>query len=452
MAIAFDAASNTGDWGASALSTHDLSHTCTGSNRFLAVGVAEYSDSGVRTISGVTYNGVAMTKANGITATVESANQVTELWYLDGPASGANTVTVTYSDTRRYSTILASSYTGKTSTGIDAHNATQNVAASTSSPTCNVNVVANDCWLVGVAFSRNGALSAGTATTKRTGNATGHAFGDSNGVVGTGNQTLAYTASSETWPGVVSLSFSEAGGGGGGVSTAVGAVSAAATVTAIGRSFAHVVGNSAGVASVAGVGANGAQATGAGTSTGQATAAGVGLAIDHTTGNSAGRATAAAVGEGVISGQGIGTSTGTATASGAAVAIVCTVGSSSGASSAQGINPQTVTVQTLATGAGGELTWQDHVKALHEKRMLEGRIREQKKELKKVEKKLKTVVKKAKEERTEGILANLLDLEFKRDEIENTITALEVNLEPLIMAIAKDEIAEDDQEFFELIR
>jgi hypothetical protein len=83
--------------------------------------------------------------------------------------------------------------------------------------------------------------------------------------------------------------------------------------------------------------------------------------------------------------------------------------------------------------------------------MLEGRIREEQKELKKVEKKLKTVAKKIEsKEKPEGILATYLELELKKDEIENKIQALEVDLEPLIMAIEKWEIEEDDNEFMSL--
>jgi hypothetical protein len=260
-----------------------------------------------------------------------------------------------------------------------------------------------------------------------------------------------------------------AGGGGGGVSTTVGAVSAAASVTAIGRSFAHVVGVSAGVASVSGVGANanaGERET-VGTSTGQASVVGVG-GKDHfstgtatgvasvsgvgqsevlTVGNSAGIATVAGVGEAVIAGQAVGTASGIATVSGVASSIAEAVGTSSGDSDASGVNPQVVVTQRLVVGAGGELSWEDHVKAIHEMRMLEGQVKEKKKELKKVVKQLKVVEKQYKQEKAEGILANLYKLEMKKEEIETKIEALEVDLEPLIMAIEKFEIEEDDQEF-----
>lgn len=211
MAIAFDDASeDNGTWGTN-LSSLTWSHTCTGSNRFLAVGVHIY-DSAALTVSSITYNGVNLTRANGITAALEGNNQNVELWYLDAPASGANDIVVTLSGTADFTEAQACSYTGKTSTGIDASNATQDLVGSTTAPVCNVNVVQSDCWLVGVALSRGaGEPVHETGTQRRAWDGAGHVMGDSNGVVGTGNQTLAWSSGSGTWPGVVSFSFSEAG-------------------------------------------------------------------------------------------------------------------------------------------------------------------------------------------------------------------------------------------------
>lgn len=218
MAIAFDNAIaqnwNAGKSG----NTLTAAKTNTGSDLILFVGVSTYNGTLV-TVSGVTYNGVALTKVNSITAAVESNNQDTELWYLDAPATGANDIVATLSAEPSFGRIAASSFTGKTSSGIDAAATAQNTAGtSTDSPVCNVNVVEDDCWQVGYFFSRrSGNHGAGTATTIRAQSVEGHAIADSNAVVGTGNQTLALTsADSVTWPGVCSASFSEAGGGGGG--------------------------------------------------------------------------------------------------------------------------------------------------------------------------------------------------------------------------------------------
>jgi hypothetical protein len=168
MAIAFDAATSQAWQGF--VTTWTLSHTVTGSNPVIFVGVGTYDNSGgaVRTVNSASYNGVALTKINSITATVEGNKQDAELWYLDAPATGAHNISVTLSAESRFGKIYGASYTGKTGTGIDAHNAVQDTTGSTNSPTCNVNVVASDCWLVAYAYSRSAStLGAGTGTTVR---------------------------------------------------------------------------------------------------------------------------------------------------------------------------------------------------------------------------------------------------------------------------------------------
>lgn len=216
MAIAFDNSGGSGNW-TSGASSVSYTHTTAGSNLVLFMGAANYSGI-ARTVSGITYNSVAATKANGITAALEGNNQDAELWYLDSPATGSNTVAVTLTGTADFQTALSLSYTGKTVSGLDANATSQNTGTSTSSPACNVTVVHSDCWLVGLGYSRfGGTPTAGTATTSRRDTGVGHIMGDSNGVVSTGAQTLAFTVgSASTWPGVCSASFSEANAGGGG--------------------------------------------------------------------------------------------------------------------------------------------------------------------------------------------------------------------------------------------
>lgn len=72
--------------------TLTFSHTCTGSNLVLVVGVGT-SVAGGAIPSGVTYNGVALTfidnSANG------NPNTNTSLWYLVAPATGTHDVVVT---------------------------------------------------------------------------------------------------------------------------------------------------------------------------------------------------------------------------------------------------------------------------------------------------------------------------------------------------------------------
>jgi hypothetical protein len=273
--------------------------------------------------------------------------------------------------------------------------------------------------------------------------------------------------------GVVDALMAASGGGGSTLSSTVGSVSGVGTLVGVTNTIKNAVGNSTGLGTAVGVSQVSGQTQTVGTSTGLGTAVGVSNTVANAVGNSAGVGAAVGVtntitnavgnASGTVSvvgvglaiqpGQMVGNSNGIATVSGVAVTIVNAVGNASGISDAQGVNDQVVISNQIGVivGAGGELTWRDHVKAIHDKRMLEGRIREEQKELKKVEKKLKTVAKKIEsKEKPEGILATYLELELKKDEIENKIQALEIDLEPLIMAIRKSEIEEDDKEFMSL--
>lgn len=90
MAVAVDAVSSSGGGSASSFS---WAHTCSGSDRLLMLGIAWYDS--IDTISSVTYNSVAMTI---VPSSSKSIGQYTVvLYYLINPASGSNTVAVTFS-------------------------------------------------------------------------------------------------------------------------------------------------------------------------------------------------------------------------------------------------------------------------------------------------------------------------------------------------------------------
>lgn len=91
------------------------SHTCAGSNRALLVQV--YGGSGM-TVTGVTYNGVAMTLLGNITSLI---GQPVYLYGLLNPASGANSVSVSFTGT--LAEAAAGSYSGVDSFGtVDTDN------------------------------------------------------------------------------------------------------------------------------------------------------------------------------------------------------------------------------------------------------------------------------------------------------------------------------------------
>jgi hypothetical protein len=98
VAIAFDASAN-GQTNFSATLT--FAHTCAGSDRALFVAVCANNN---RTISGVTYSGVAMTA-------VETGSAFIRLYALAAPATGANNVVVTL-DAPDVCVGISASYTG----------------------------------------------------------------------------------------------------------------------------------------------------------------------------------------------------------------------------------------------------------------------------------------------------------------------------------------------------
>lgn len=103
------------------------------------------------------------------------------------------------------------------------------------------------------------------------------------------------------------------------------------------------------------------------------------------------------------------------------------------------------TVQVVS-GDGDFESWEDYVKAEYRRKHLKEELVKQERQLKKVKKQIKAAEKKVSEKRTEGILANLLRLEFKKDEIQHRIEALEVEMVPLEMFL-EAEIDDDDEEW-----
>lgn len=89
MAVAADTPGNSSTEGATSLT---FAYTCAGANRLLCVGVAIYNGNGTE-VTGVTYNGVAMTSAGSVLGS--AADEVT-IWYLVAPATGSNNVVVSF--------------------------------------------------------------------------------------------------------------------------------------------------------------------------------------------------------------------------------------------------------------------------------------------------------------------------------------------------------------------
>lgn len=98
-------------------------------------------------------------------------------------------------------------------------------------------------------------------------------------------------------------------------------------------------------------------------------------------------------------------------------------------------------------GVGAGIPWKDLVEAEFRKKHLQHLIVQEEKKLKTVEKKIKVVEKKVRVKRTDGILANLLGLEFRRDSIERRIKGFRLELMPVDIFLEEADVDDDDEEF-----
>ncbi len=136
------------------------SHTNSGSLLVVHVVTQDKRD----TITDVTYNGVSMTLAKAQSSGINTAGRVST-YYLANPATGANTVTVTYSNFSGNGVIgLAESYNGAGGIG-----ATNGQTTTADPQTLAVTTTINNSWLVGAVGDANinASYGAGTNTTVR---------------------------------------------------------------------------------------------------------------------------------------------------------------------------------------------------------------------------------------------------------------------------------------------
>lgn len=207
----FDAASMSGATWSTSVSSLSWSHTVSAvGDPFLVVAVATWHAAALRTATAVTYNGVALTKLDSITATLESANQDTEIWYLAAPATGTHTVAVTLSGTTSFAMGVAQSYVGiDQTTPIDSHSIGQGLVAANSFSQATT-VVSSTAELVGFGWVRPTPVgtTAGANTTTRVLTNEGLFGGDANSIVVPGSRSLTWNRTGATaWPGVATLSI-----------------------------------------------------------------------------------------------------------------------------------------------------------------------------------------------------------------------------------------------------
>lgn len=171
MAIAFDAHTTFKETTGTSLT---FSHTCTGSNLVLWVNVL--IQSGTDLVTGVTYNGVAMTRAG--TPAVQGT-QTDYGYYLYNPATGSNSVVVSTSSSVQIDA-HSTSFTGVDSGHTPAYNT--GGGASGTQLSVSVTTTVDNSWLVGGSRNNFGPTSGGTNTTWRE-TATSFGMSDSNGAL-----------------------------------------------------------------------------------------------------------------------------------------------------------------------------------------------------------------------------------------------------------------------------
>ncbi|MCA9962470.1 MAG: hypothetical protein KC443_25725, partial [Anaerolineales bacterium] len=94
------------------INTASFSHTCTGSNLTLVVPIWIFDGSADITVTDITYNSVSLTQRRARVETFGGRYWRVEIWTLDSPATGSNTVAVTLSGTPSGYAVGAISYTG----------------------------------------------------------------------------------------------------------------------------------------------------------------------------------------------------------------------------------------------------------------------------------------------------------------------------------------------------
>lgn len=186
--IALDATSG----GSASTTAITVAHTCTGSNLYLIVDVFNQGDTSATDVTGVTYNGVAMTLiVSGANASDDAAYQ----WYLINPATGANNIVVTRADTTGTCFVKGTSYTGVKQSGQPDASAYKEQVTNTL--VSSVTVVAENSWAhLGVYNPEGGAITASTNTTSRNNTPNYTMSADNNADITAGSYSMTVTRTS----------------------------------------------------------------------------------------------------------------------------------------------------------------------------------------------------------------------------------------------------------------
>lgn len=170
--VTFDASSlcNSGTGYIASVSSVSWSHTVgSQSNLALIVAVATDTNPTAPTVSGITYNGVSLTKSGQIAGkangTVGEDNA--ELWYLVGPATGSHTVAVTLSGTATDLFACAMSFYNVSQVSpIGASGTTNNSNNNANPMSISISTTSTDQITIDSIASNNSTLTAGSGQTQ----------------------------------------------------------------------------------------------------------------------------------------------------------------------------------------------------------------------------------------------------------------------------------------------
>lgn len=205
MAIAFDA----GTYAQSTTGTSlTFSHTTSGTDRILFVMGSDKASSAT-VVTGVTYNGVAMTQVNTLDGAAGQNDRAITLWYLINPASGANDVVVSASEsvTLRFSAV---SYTGAEQAN-QPDGSDTSVGSTVTSISTDITTTDSNSWMLMFTKDINGGLTYSNSTgdtIRLNTDAAGHCITDTGAAIApAGSNTITNTMSSTTL-GALAVSFS----------------------------------------------------------------------------------------------------------------------------------------------------------------------------------------------------------------------------------------------------
>ena len=208
MAVVFDAvgpsSSGGGTTGSTTATSASWSHTCSGSNRLVVVGLAVGNVSSGSLTTTVTFGGTAMSSVGKVGSDGSTAGYV-QLFSLTNPPTGASTVAVTASAS---STISggSTSFTGANGigTGVTAFGSSASATVAVTGTTSG-NMIADVCCC-------GSAVSSSTHTSrwiKNTNTDSGAGNGAGSTAAAGGSVTMGYTVSNDFW-GIVAVEIKAA--------------------------------------------------------------------------------------------------------------------------------------------------------------------------------------------------------------------------------------------------